>query len=148
MGWDDRPPKPPGSDRFPPPRQDPAELEEKQDAVEPGYGRGIDEYGVEVLAELARWMPWLEDEGGVAHVSGGFYEVTPDDKAILSEDPRLSGLFHATGFSGHGIMHAPAAGRAVADLALRKKPTFDLEGFALAPLLKNEPRPDRERMVI
>ena len=148
MGWDERPPKPPGSDRFPPPRQDPAELEERQDAIEPGYGRGIDEYGVEVLAELARLMPWLEDEGGVAHVSGGFYEVTPDDKAILSEDPRLKGLFHATGFSGHGIMHAPAAGRAVADLALRRAPTFDLEGFALAPLLKNEPRPDRERMVI
>jgi len=148
MGWDERPKRPEGADRFPPPRQDPAALEEAQDVVEPGYGRGIDEYGVEVLTELARFMPWLEDEGGIQYVAGGYYEVTPDDKAILSEDPRLRGLFHASGFSGHGIMHAPAAGRATADLVTGKAPTFEMEGFALAPLLQNQPRPDPERMVI
>ena len=123
-------------------------LEAAQDEVAPGCGRGIDEYGIEVLAELARFMPWLEDEGSVRHVAGGYYEVTPDDKAILSEDPRLRGLFHASGFSGHGIMHAPAAGRAVADLVLSLPPTFPMEGFALAPLLEDRPRPDPERMVI
>lgn len=148
MGWDERPEKPAGTDRFPPPFQDPARLEEEQDRIEPGFGRGIDEYGVEVLAALAEVMPWLENEGGIRYVTGGFYEVTPDDKAILGEDPRLKGLFHASGFSGHGIMHAPAAGRAVADLVLGRPPTFPLEGFALAPLLRNEPRPDPERMVI
>ena len=148
MGWDERPERPIGSDRFPPPRQDPVALEEAQDAVAPGYGRGIDEYGIEVLAELAKFMPWLEEEGGVQYVAGGYYEVTPDDKAILSEDPRLSGLFHASGFSGHGIMHAPAAGRATADLVTGAAPPFEMEGFALAPLLENRARPDPERMVI
>jgi glycine/D-amino acid oxidase-like deaminating enzyme len=148
MGWDERPKKPDGSERFPPPPQDPDTLEPGQDEIAPGYGKGIDEYGFEVLAELARFLPWLEDEGSVQHVAGGYYEVTPDDKAILSEDPRLRGLFHASGFSGHGIMHAPAAGKAVADLVLRRPPSFPLEGFALAPLLSNEPRADPERMVI
>jgi sarcosine oxidase, subunit beta len=148
MGWDDRPERPKGSDRFPPPRQDTARLEAEQDVVGEGYGRGIDEYGYEVLAEVAKAMPFLEDEGGVAHVAGGYYEVTPDDKAILSEDPRLPGLFHASGFSGHGIMHAPASGRAVADLVLRREPPFPMAGFALAPLLENRERPDPERMVI
>jgi glycine/D-amino acid oxidase-like deaminating enzyme len=148
MGWDERPEKPEGSDRFPPPRQDPASLEEEQDRVEPGYGKGIDEYGVEILARLAEFMPFLEDEGSIQYVTGGYYEVTPDDKAILAEDPRLPGLFHATGFSGHGIMHAPAAGRAVADLVRGVPPPFPMEGFALAPLLENRPRPDPERMVI
>jgi glycine/D-amino acid oxidase-like deaminating enzyme len=148
MGWDERPAKPEGTGSFPPPRQDPAALEEAQDRVEPGYGRGIDEYGVEVLGEIARFLPWLEEEGAVEHVAGGYYEVTPDDKAILSEDPRLRGLFHASGFSGHGIMHAPAAGRSVADLVRGRKPPFPMEGFALAPLLSNRPRLDGERMVI
>lgn len=148
MGWDERPEKPAGTERFPPPVQDPVALEEAQDTISPGYGRGIDEYGIEILAELARAMPWLEDEGGVQYVTGGYYEVTPDDKAILSEDPRLRGLFHASGFSGHGIMHAPAAGRAMADLVTGRPPTFPMEGFSLAPLLENRARPDAERMVI
>jgi sarcosine oxidase, subunit beta len=148
MGWDDRPKRPEGSDRFPPPRQDVVELEDRQDAIAPGFGKGIDEYGIEVLAQLAEAMPWLEDEGGVQYVAGGYYEVTPDDRAILSEDPRLSGLFHASGFSGHGIMHAPAAGRATADLVLGSTPPFPMEGFALKPLLDNQPRADREQMII
>lgn len=148
MGWDSRPKGPAGMDRFPPPAQDPAALEEAQDRIDPGFGRGIDEYGIDVLTELARVMPWLEDDGGVEHVTCGYYEVTPDDTAILSEDPRLAGLFHASGFSGHGIMHAPAAGRATADLVLGRAPTFPMEGFALAPLLRNESRAGRETMVI
>ena len=145
---DEPPERPAGCDRFPPPRQDVDRLEADQDAVAPGYGKGIDEYGVEVLAQLAQAMPWLEDEGGVQYVAGGYYEVTPDDRAILSEDPRMKGLFHASGFSGHGIMHAPAAGKAVADLVTGATPPFPMEGFALAPLLENRERADREKMVI
>ena len=148
MGWDRAPSGPDGLDRFPPPKQDADVLEDGQDRVEPGFGRGIDEYGIDVLAELATVMPWLEDEGRVEYVTCGYYEVTPDDTAILSEDPRLAGLFHASGFSGHGIMHAPAAGRATADLVLGKAPTFPMEGFALAPLLENKSRAGRETMVI
>lgn len=148
MGWDERPPRPPGLERFPPPPQDAARLERDQDAIEPGYGRGIEDYGIEVLAALSEFLPWLADEGGVEHATCGYYEVTPDDKAILGEDPRVRGLFHASGFSGHGIMHAPAAGRALSDLVAGETPPFDLSGFALQPLLENRPRPDPERMVI
>ncbi len=148
MGWDERPLRPTGSARFPPPPQDAPLLEREQDAIGPGYGRGVEDYGIEVLAALAEFLPWLADEGGVQHATCGYYEVTPDDKAILGEDPRLPGLVHASGFSGHGIMHAPAAGRAIADLLGQAPPTFDLSGFALQPLLENRPRPDPERMVI
>ena len=45
-------------------------------------------------------------------------------------------------------MHAPAAGRATADLVLGRAPTFPMEGFALAPLLENKSRAGRETMVI
>lgn len=148
MGWDERPERPEGSHGYPPPPQDGQRLEREQDTVEPGYGRGVEDYGVEVLAALAEFMPWLADEGGVQHVTCGYYEVTPDDKAILGPDPRLPGLVHASGFSGHGIMHAPAAGRAIADLLTGAPPLFDLEAFALAPLLAGEARKDPERMVI
>jgi sarcosine oxidase subunit beta len=148
MGWDERPERPAGSERFPPPLQDAVTLERDQDALEPGFGRGIEDYGIEVLAALSEFLPWLADEGAIEHAACGYYEVTPDDKAILGEDPRVKGLFHASGFSGHGIMHAPAAGRAISDLLAGEKPPFDLSGFALQPLLENRARPDPERMVI
>jgi sarcosine oxidase subunit beta len=49
----------------------------------------------------------------------GLYEVTPDHHAVLGPAPNVPGLFVASGFSGHGIMHAPAAGRAVAEMIVK-----------------------------
>jgi glycine/D-amino acid oxidase-like deaminating enzyme len=46
----------------------------------------------------------------------GLYEVTPDHHAVLGTVPEQPGFVLANGFSGHGVMHAPAAGRAVAEL--------------------------------
>lgn len=48
----------------------------------------------------------------------GLYEMTPDHHAILGGVPELEGLFLANGFSGHGVMHAPATGKVLADLIL------------------------------
>jgi len=48
----------------------------------------------------------------------GICEQTPDFHPIIGEASGLKGLFFANGFSGHGFMHAPAAGRIVADLIL------------------------------
>lgn len=49
----------------------------------------------------------------------GICEQTPDFHPIIGEAPELKGLFWANGFSGHGFMHAPAAGRILADLILK-----------------------------
>jgi sarcosine oxidase subunit beta len=46
----------------------------------------------------------------------GLYEMTPDHHCILGEAPEVGGLYYANGFSGHGVMHAPATGRILADL--------------------------------
>ena len=51
----------------------------------------------------------------------GLYEMTPDHHAILGPAPGLSGFFLANGFSGHGVMHAPATGKIVSDLILMGK---------------------------
>ena len=52
------------------------------------FGRGIEDYGIEVLAELSEFVPFLGEEGGIEYVTCGYYELTPDDKAILGEDAR------------------------------------------------------------
>jgi sarcosine oxidase, subunit beta len=51
----------------------------------------------------------------------GLYEVTPDHHAILGPAPGVPGFLLANGFSGHGVMHAPATGKIVADLILKGK---------------------------
>jgi sarcosine oxidase subunit beta len=53
----------------------------------------------------------------------GLYEMTPDHHAVLGAVPGLEGLFLANGFSGHGVMHAPATGKIVSDLILHGKTT-------------------------
>ena len=46
----------------------------------------------------------------------GLYEMTPDHNPLLGEHPELRGFYLANGFSGHGLMLAPAIGKALAEL--------------------------------
>jgi glycine/D-amino acid oxidase-like deaminating enzyme len=46
---------------------------------------------------------------------------------VIGPAPELPALVHCAGFGGHGVMHAPAAGRAVAELVTGGAcVTFDL----------------------
>lgn len=49
----------------------------------------------------------------------GLYEMTPDHHPVLGAVPEVKGFFCANGFSGHGVMHAPATGKVLADLILK-----------------------------
>ena len=49
----------------------------------------------------------------------GLYEMTPDHHPILGPSAEVPGFFFANGFSGHGVMHAPATGKILSDLVLR-----------------------------
>ncbi len=66
----------------------------------------------------------------LVHASAGHYEVTPDHNPLLGADPRLPGLFHAAGFSGHGLMLAPAVGLVLAESILGTPPSFSISPFA------------------
>ena len=60
----------------------------------------------------------------------GLYEMTPDHHPILGEAPGVAGFFLANGFSGHGVMHAPATGKILSDLILTGK-TELIDAFLL-----------------
>lgn len=66
---------------------------------------------------LAERIP-LFDNLGLDRFWAGLYEVSPDHNAIIGEHPELEGLYLICGFSGHGMMQAPAAGKALAELIL------------------------------
>ncbi len=53
----------------------------------------------------------------------GLYENTPDHHAILG-GCEIDGLYFANGFSGHGVMHSPATGRALSEIILDGKASF------------------------
>lgn len=127
------------------------ELWEMQDVIDEGFGTGPDSYGIGVLTALSELLPVLAEKVSLARVTCGWYTVTPDHKAILGEDPRLGGLYHATGFSGHGIMHAAATGRVLSELILGRRlslvPEEELEAqFGLPPLLEGGTRKPVEDM--
>jgi sarcosine oxidase subunit beta len=71
----------------------------------------------------------------------GLYENTPDHHAILGGCEAVAGLYFANGFSGHGVMHSPATGRALAEIILDGAATFldvsclSFERFARGELL-------------
>jgi sarcosine oxidase subunit beta len=69
----------------------------------------------------------------------GLYEVTPDHHAILGPAPGLPGFFVAGGFSGHGVMHAPAAGRAVAEMIVRgRSESVDVSALSVERFARGE----------
>jgi len=59
----------------------------------------------------------------------GLYEVNELDgnPVIGAWNSRLPNLYTVAGFSGHGMMHAPAAGRGIAELVIHRRfTTLDL----------------------
>jgi sarcosine oxidase subunit beta len=56
----------------------------------------------------------------------GFYEDTPDHHPILGPIEGLPGFVCAAGFSGHGLMHAPAAGEVIAQVICGEPLSVDI----------------------
>ena len=56
-------------------------------------------------------------------------DVIPDAVPTLGGDERISGLYIATGLSGHGFGIGPAVGRIMADLPISRPVRHDLKRF-------------------
>ena len=55
---------------------------------------------------LTRYAPVLKHIKILRHWTG-FYDVSPDARPIIGEDPNVKGFIHCHGFSGHGFMLSP-----------------------------------------
>ena len=84
-----------------------------------------------LLAGVERF-PWWEDLGIDRQGSWwGYYGVTPDNSPVIGFNPGARGWVDACGFSGHGIMHAPATGLSVSELvADGRSHTLDVTAFS------------------
>jgi len=103
---------------------------------------------------------WAESVLGAAHARvpslrgvslassyAGLYEMSPDEHALVGFAEGAQNLLLANGFSGHGVMHAPAIGQLVAELlTLGQARTVDIS--ALRPSRFREGAPNAARSLL
>lgn len=96
---------------------------------EPGWDALVDPRWLEEVAErIGNRFPSIASLPiDPHHCWAGLYPETPDHHAIIGAPPEHDRFVQCVGFGGHGLMHAPAAGKAVAELITEGTcSTFDL----------------------
>jgi sarcosine oxidase subunit beta len=98
----------------------------------PGFDERVDlQWEQQHLAAAIRRMPLLE-HAGLAHHWAGLYEMTPDAHPLIGRLSPLENAYVVAGFSGHGFMHGPIAGKLLAELILEGR-TRTLDISVLSP---------------
>ena len=82
----------------------------------PGFNQRVDWDWLATVSEHATHRVPALSKAEIKTGWAGLYEVSPDHNAILGHVPELENFFCANGFSGHGMMHAPAVGLSIAEL--------------------------------
>jgi glycine/D-amino acid oxidase-like deaminating enzyme len=94
------------------------------DSVVPDFDRWWNELRPDLVRRMPRYANATLVDGW-----GGLYELTPDHNPVLGEHPLLRGFFLANGFSGHGLMLAPAVGKLLASLIQYGRWEFEADVF-------------------
>ena len=92
----------------------------------PGYDDSVNwDFLPTVVERALERLPVLE-RATVKTGWAGFYEDTPDKHPILGPIDEVPGFIGAAGFSGHGLMHAPAAGEVIAQVVCGEPTSVDI----------------------
>jgi len=98
----------------------------------PSFDQTIDSDWELVHMDAAINRLQLLEHAGLASHMAGLYEVTPDAHPIFGKTA-VDGYFIVTGFSGHGFMHGPIAGKLMSEIILDgKATTLDISMLDLA----------------
>ncbi len=83
----------------------------------PGFDQDVDSaWEISHLEAASARLPLLENAGLLSHWAG-LYENTPDAHPIFGPTS-IAGFFICAGFSGHGFMHGPVAGKIMSEIIL------------------------------
>ena len=73
-------------------------------------------------------FPWI-DERTPMTITTGIMTFTPDARPFCGKMPGVEGLFHCSGFSGHGIVQSPAIGLIMSQLILDGTSSYDVKSI-------------------
>ncbi len=89
----------------------------------------LDDIHVATLIHAAQQrFPWINERTSMT-ITTGIMTFTPDGKPFCGTMPNIEGLFHCSGFSGHGIAQSPSIGVIMADLILNGGTQYDIEAI-------------------
>ena len=106
----------------------------------PSFDTRFDKSFIEKVYERAKHRsPFLYETTPILEkCRAGLYENTPDHHAILGRC-EIENLYFNVGFSGHGVMHSPASGRALSEIILDGEAKFlDVSPLSLDRFAKGE----------
>ena len=92
-----------------------------------------------IWPELVTALPAFDRLEVVGSWAGLYAQNRLDANAIIGEWPGITGLFLATGFSGHGFQQCHAVGRHLAELVLQRRPSLDLSRLGPERIITGEP---------
>ena len=97
-----------------------------------------------IFPMMAALIPKFNDIKLERSWGGHYAQNTLDGNMIIGQySPGHDNIITACGFSGHGIMHAPAVGRALSELALTGTyQSIDLKRMEISRVHNNEPLPE------
>jgi FAD-dependent oxidoreductase domain-containing protein 1 len=98
-----------------------------------------------VWPALAHRLPQFEKTKCKNTMPGLYDQNDLDGNPIIGPwEGECENFYLATGFSGHGLMHAPATGRAIAELILHRRfQTLDLTRLGWKRVADNKPYPEQ-----
>lgn len=99
-----------------------------------------DEFESLIWPALAHYVPLFDEIGVIASWGGQYDYNTLDHNLIIGPSSAVENLVFANGFSGHGLQHGPAVGRAISELIVDGGyQTIDLSPFGFGRVERNEP---------
>ncbi len=103
------------------------------DHAEPAsFNETLNEDFVETMLMAAMERAPLLEEAAINRGWAGLYEITPDHHPVFDWLGPIENCYVCAGFSGHGLMHAPAAGLLVAEKVVESRSSsLDISALSL-----------------
>ncbi len=78
-----------------------------------------------LIDAVRRRFPFINERTPMT-ITVGIMTFTPDGRPFCGRQPDLQGLYHCSGFCGHGIVQSPTIGRIMAQLIIDGHSSYDI----------------------
>jgi sarcosine oxidase subunit beta len=109
-------------------------------SIDTNRARVLPENTLSKLGQVARVVPALK-RLSIIRVWSGIESYMPDDIPVMGPSARISGLYYAFGFCGHGFQLGPGVGDVMAELIATGSTTTPIAPFSIGRFAGSGPQP-------